>query len=194
MLFKEDFIADAIPLKAFRDECAFLNYGGTPAFNLGPTEAREIQGIILKINEEIKRKGSNLKQIIQLYIHLLLLQAKRSYENTPPHKPKTANNLLLTQYKKLVSQHFSTLRQVSDYAKMLNVTSNHLNKVIKSESGRTAHALIAEMLMLEAKALILHTSLSISEIAWKLDFADPSYFNKFFKKHSGMTPLQLRRP
>lgn len=83
---------------------------------------------------------------------------------------------------------------MTEYADMLHISSNHLNKVIKKETGKTAHELIEEMLLLEAKALILHTDLSVAEIGYHLNFADPSHFNKFFKKLSGVTPLQYRKP
>ena len=104
------------------------------------------------------------------------------------------DHAIVKQYKKLVSQHFLNKRKVSDYADMLFITASHLNKLTKNETGRTAHKLIEEMLLLEAKVLIIHTNLSIAEIAYQLNFSDPSHFNKFFKKLSGVTPLLLRKP
>jgi AraC-like DNA-binding protein len=91
-----------------------------------------------------------------------------------------------------VGQHFLTHRKVSDYAGMLHVSANHLNRTIKSQSDKTAHELIDEMILMEAKALLRQTTFSIAEIAYQLDFSDPSHFNKFFKKLTGITPLQYR--
>ena len=81
---------------------------------------------------------------------------------------------------------------MTDYAKMLLVSADHLNRIIKSNSDNTAHGLIDEMLLRETKAYLLHTELSIAEIAYKLEFSDPSHFNKFFKKLTDLTPLQFR--
>jgi AraC-like DNA-binding protein len=92
----------------------------------------------------------------------------------------------------LVSQHFLTIRKVSDYAEMLHVSSDHLNRSIKSGSDKTAHELIDEMLLMEAKAYLLHTTHTIAEIAYKLDFSDPSHFNRFFKKYCELTPAEFR--
>src|SRR5262249_36175464 len=99
---------------------------------------------------------------------------------------------LFNNFVKLVSQHFYKVRKVSEYAHMLHVSPDHLNRAIKINSDKTAHELIDEMLMMEAKAQLLHSKLSVSEIAYQLEFADPSHFNKFFKKLSGVTPLQFR--
>ena len=196
MLFTEEFILDAVSLKQIRTDFPFLNYTGTPCFQLDKTEAEEIQEIILKLNDEIKLHSADLKQFIQLHIQLILLQANRSYQKLKLQLPSTekGDHAIVNQYKKLVSQHFINKRKVSDYAAMLFVTANHLNRITKNETGKTAHELIEEMLLLEAKALIIHTSLLIAEIAYQLNFTDPSHFNKFFKKLSGVTPLHFRKP
>lgn len=195
MLFSEAFIDDALPLKKIREDYAFLNYSGIPCFKLDKEEATEIQNCILKINDEIKLSKTDLRQIIQLYIHLILLHANRGYARLDLKLAdgEKSDSRLLPEYKKLVSEHFMSERKVSTYADMLHVTSNHLNKVIKKETGKTAHELIEEMILLEAKALVMHTAKSIAEIAYQLNFNDPSHFNKFFKKMSGMTPRQYRQ-
>ncbi|MGH2553859.1 MAG: AraC family ligand binding domain-containing protein, partial [Chitinophagaceae bacterium] len=159
MLFTEEFISDAVSLKQIRTDFPFLNYTGTPCFQLDKMEAKEIQEIILKLNDEIKLHREDLKQFIQLHIQLILLQANRSYQKLKLQLPSTekGDHTIVNQYKKLVSQLFINKRKVSDYAKMLFITANHLNKLIKNETGKTAHELIEEMLLLEAKALIIHT-------------------------------------
>ena len=196
MLFSEEFIAGAVSLKKIRDDFPFLNYSGRPCFPLENKEAAEIQQLFFKINDELKINDAALQQTIQLLIHLLLIQANRGYNKLNPSATSSENaeHVLLSRYKKSVSQYFINKRKVTEYADMLHISSNHLNKVIKKETGKTAHELIEEMLLLEAKALILHTDLSVAEIGYHLNFADPSHFNKFFKKLSGVTPLQYRKP
>ena len=100
--------------------------------------------------------------------------------------------MLFNNFLKLVSQHFLSVRKVSDYAEMLHVSPDHLNRIIKSNADKTASELIDEMLVMEAKAYLLHSKMTISEIAYKLEFTDPSHFNKFFKKICKTTPLQFR--
>jgi AraC family transcriptional regulator, transcriptional activator of pobA len=194
MLFNEAFIEDLLPLNSMQKQFPFLDYEGIPFFEFTETEAQEVEDLFLKINEEIKGKKVGLKQSIQLYINLILIAANRSYirQNLSKKLEPTKDSNILTRFKKLVSQYFITKRQVADYAQLLTITPNHLNKIIKEQTGRTASDFIADMILMEAKALLKHTELSISEIAYQLDFTDPSHFNKFFKKGTEHTPLQYR--
>lgn len=76
---------------------------------------------------------------------------------------------------------------------MLHITLNHLNKTINKQLGKSAQSVYNEILLQEAKVLLLQTSQDISEIAFSLGFNDLSYFGKFFKKHAHQTPLEYRK-
>lgn len=193
MLFTEEFVTGSF-LMNIRNEFPFLNYSGIQCFVLNEEEANEAENLVLKINQEIKNRKANTRQAIQLYIQLILLHARRSYETQMLAKQETSisGNNLFRRFIKLVSQHFLSLHKVSDYAELLNVSADHLNRTIKSQSDKTAHELIDDMILVEAKACLLHTRLSIAEIAYKLEFSDPSHFNKFFKKLTLQTPRQYR--
>jgi AraC family transcriptional regulator, transcriptional activator of pobA len=193
-LFSESFIEGILPLQALQQQFPFLDYDGVPFFQLSDDEALEIENLFHRMNFEIKEKRPNFKKTIQLYLNLILITAQRSYlrqglmQKIDPKKEHT----LLMRYKKMVAQHFITKRKVEDYAAFLAVTPNHLNKIIKEQTGNTASSFIESMLVMEAKALLRYTELSISEIAYQLDFTDPSHFNKFFKKEVALTPLVYR--
>lgn len=194
MLFNEQFIEGLLPLNSIQKQFPFLDYTGIPFFQLTETQANEIEDLFFKIDAEIKQRKTALKQSIQLYINLILIAANRSYIEQGLSKKLdiSKDNTLLMRFKKLVSQFFITKRQVAEYAHLLTVTPNHLNKIIKEQTGKTASDFINAMLLMEAKALLKHTELSISEIAYQLDFTDPSHFNKFFKKGTEHTPLNYR--
>ncbi|HEY0054294.1 MAG TPA: helix-turn-helix domain-containing protein, partial [Pedobacter sp.] len=68
-----------------------------------------------------------------------------------------------------------------------------LSQTVKEASEKTALSFISERIMTEAKSLIQFTGFDIAEIAYQLNFSDPANFGKFFKKHSGQTPLEFRR-
>jgi AraC-like DNA-binding protein len=129
-----------------------------------------------------------------MYLYLLLLEAKRSYERQqlavlPAVKD---NHYLATRFLKLVSEHFLTCRTVGEYAEKLAVTANHLNRVVKDVTGSTASDAIADMLLQEAKAVLRYTDASVAEIAYQLNFSDPAAFSRFFKKKAGITPHGFR--
>ncbi|RYZ32209.1 MAG: AraC family transcriptional regulator, partial [Sphingobacteriales bacterium] len=69
----------------------------------------------------------------------------------------------------------------------------HLNALCQDLLGKTAGELIRDRILLEAKRLLVNADISISEIAWQLNFADNSYFSKFFKKQAGTTPEAFRK-
>jgi AraC-like DNA-binding protein len=194
MLFSEAFIAGELRLSAAGEQYPFLTYAGAQSFQLTPAEAAEIEQCILAMNTELKKRRAALADAIRLYIRLILIHAKRAYIRLFPlaTHDASAGNALFQRFIKAVGQHFIAVRKVADYAAMLHVSPDHLNRTIKSQSGKTAHEFVDEMLVIEAKALLLHTQLSVAEIAYRLDYSDPSHFNKFFRKLAGVTPLQYR--
>jgi len=100
---------------------------------------------------------------------------------------------LLVRLKKLIEQHYKTLRRPSEYAELLFVTPNHLNALCQELLGRSAGEVIRDRVLLEAKRLLTNAGMTATEIAYELNFQDNSYFNRFFKKYEGMTPDEFRR-
>lgn len=99
---------------------------------------------------------------------------------------------LIQAFIKLLSMHVMRERTVQFYADQLYITSGHLSKVLKQASGNTAREIIEEYVVLEARNLLMETSLSLAEIAEKLHFSDQSFFGKFFKKKMKVTPNAYR--
>jgi AraC-like DNA-binding protein len=83
--------------------------------------------------------------------------------------------------------------QVADYARQLNITPNHLNKIVKGATGKSTSAWIEEAVMQRAKALLATTDLPLSEIAARTGIMDQSYFARKFKKHEGVSPSEFRQ-
>jgi AraC-like DNA-binding protein len=102
-------------------------------------------------------------------------------------------NKLVVQFKKIVDENFRSTTQVAKYAERLNVTPGHLNDVIKTSVGKTAKQIIDEKRIMEAKRLLFWANYNLKEIASLLSFEDDSYFNRFFKKHTGYTPYAFQR-
>lgn len=108
----------------------------------------------------------------------------------PNKRPKP----LVQRYIQLIDANYIEKRTVKAYADLLNISEDHLSKTIKQVSGKTASSFLAERISREAKALVRYTSLTIAEIAYRLNFPDASNFTKFFKKHVGISPMDYRKP
>ena len=194
MLFSDGFLAGP-DLKINNEVLPFLNHSGIQCFELEEQTAGEIELLIFKINEEITKKEPAAGAMVRHLIRIILIYAYRGY-HPGPGASELKNNPsrhLFNRYIKLVNANFLSIRRVSDYAAMLHVSADHLNRAIKSSSGKTAHELVNDMINMEAKAMLLHTGMSISEIAYTLKFTDPSHFNRFFRTKNGYSPLQYRK-
>ena len=196
MLFEEGFLADLLPAARLPEEFSFLSIAGVPIFRVSEEELGALVELVGKMDIELRQERPGRVKALQLYLYLFLLEAKRSYQRQELDK-KVAQQAgapaLAGRFQKLVGMHFLSVRQVADYAAMLAVSANHLNKVVKEQTGKTASECISEMLAQEAKALLRYTDSSIAEIAYRLDFSDPASFNRFFKGGTGETPLAWRK-
>lgn len=161
-----------------------------PVIKFGNAELRHLTTLLKrmqKLNENIANAD-----IIKLYLATFLAEMEQSTDfrlriNIPAHERITM------EFKKLLSYNITTHRSVSFYASELNVTPNHLNKSVKTTLDKSASALIDEMLILEAKILMQKNDMSIGEIAFEIGFEDVSYFGRFFKKHTDVTPSEYRK-
>jgi len=129
-------------------------------------------------------------QLVQLF---LLVHSGLAVHK--PALPGAANQKqqVLGSFRKLLDQHYKTMRLPSEYAAMLYMTPNHLNVLSRDMLGRSAGEVIRDRVLLEAKRLLTNAGMTATEIAYELNFADNSYFNRFFKKYEGMTPEEFRR-
>ncbi|MCX2738387.1 helix-turn-helix domain-containing protein [Pontibacter anaerobius] len=142
---------------------------------------------------EYERQLPHRNEVLLSYLHITLENAARLYRSETFQDKAPGAVAKVREFELLLNQHFLQKREVKDYADMLHITPNHLNVLCKSTVGKTASQLIHERVIVEAQRLLLHSTLSIKEIAYKLHFDDNSYFSRFFKKYSGKTPEQFRK-
>jgi len=84
-------------------------------------------------------------------------------------------------------------RSVEFYADKLSLTPKYLTTVVRETSGKTAHDWIIEYVILSAKALLKSTNITIQEISDRLNFPSQSFFGKYFKQQTGMSPVEYRK-
>ena len=127
-------------------------------------------------------------------VKLFLIQSNNLcslHKQNNPQFLETTNHLLRT-FKNLLNKHYATKHKVSDYADMLAVTADYLNKIVKSITGKSAKDHIQSKIITEAKRTLLFSSLSNKELSYELGFDEAAHFNNFFKKSTGLTPTEFR--
>lgn len=103
------------------------------------------------------------------------------------------NNEKLRKLELLIEKNFKAHKTVAFYADKLHLSERHLNNIIAKKSGKSISIMIQERLVMEAKRQLLHSEMTVSEIAENLGFSDKAYFHRFFKKYTGLTPLAFRK-
>lgn len=131
----------------------------------------------------------NATAVIQSEINTLLLELERM-GHTDTFLPIVPE--LLQRYKRLIDNNFAKERQVQSYAMQLGISPNYLNVLAKRYFGKSALAMINDRVVLEVKRLLSRTDCDISEIAYIVGFNELSYFSRFFKRNTGMTPIEFR--
>jgi AraC family transcriptional activator of pobA len=172
-------------------EFPFLQFIGNPIIQASQSTVMPLINILNRLQNEYDLKTERF-DIISVYLLTLLVEVKRSYGRFV--KPtENAAFRLTQQYKEALMQFVYEKQSVTEYADMLAITPNHLNKCVKTVTSKSAQELLYDMMLMEAKALLKQTSLSINEIAFKIGKEDPSDFARFFKSKAGVTPSEYRQ-
>jgi YesN/AraC family two-component response regulator len=100
---------------------------------------------------------------------------------------------LFYQFVNLVEKNFKEERLVSNYAKKLCITAKHLSAVVKNVSGQSPTDIINSYVILDAKISLTTTDMTIQEISARLHFPNQSFFGRYFKQHTGLSPRQYRK-
>lgn len=91
-----------------------------------------------------------------------------------------------------IINHYTKERSVSFYADLLHISPQHLSTTVNKVTGKTVTEIIAKLVITDAEAKLKSTDLTIQEIAYSLNFPDISFFGKYFKRYTGMSPKQYR--
>lgn len=178
-----------------RDFVFFESFQTEKCFYLKDEELARILPFFVDILQEYQNNQWKKIQLInsylaQLYIWLNRFVSAKSLLNFDELK---RYQTIYTSFEDLLEKHFLNIRNASEYASFLNITQKHLNRVVKSITGKTTTAVIAERVILEAKRELIFSQKTVGEIANDLNFSDVSYFIKFFKKYTPSTPAEFAK-
>ena len=160
---------------------------------LGAEEIVYIEDIMRKMAHEYKTGGAWQNQMLASWLRVLIIYLSRIYTEQFGQSKITPNQFLLKNFQELIGENHTQLHDVAAYANLLNLSPGYLNDQVKQQSGKTAISHIHSRLVVEAKRKLLHTDLSVKQIADELGFEDAAYFNRFFKRLTDSTPISYRQ-
>ena len=192
--FSENIFSTFISDPGYLEQFPFLR--GNPkdsVFDLKGVSKAEAEYFFNLINNEAGKKDKFSLDQICFHLVSLFISISRHESSTLKKQMPEQNNSILFHFRKLVNRHFREKRLPKEYAAMLYITPHKLNTICTEQAGSSAGEIIRARIILESKRLLVNADLSISEIAYQLNFSDNSYFSKFFKKYTAMTPDEFRK-
>ncbi|WP_223599381.1 AraC family transcriptional regulator [Chryseobacterium sp. GVT01B] len=115
-----------------------------------------------------------------------------SRNNLSPSSSESRTLQLSRTFRSLVRKDFKTSKSPSEYAEILNITRGYLTEAVREATGKPAQHWIHQEILIEAKRLLVFTSLSIKEIAYELGYSDHTYFSRLFSKLEDQSPSEFR--
>ncbi|WP_228085008.1 helix-turn-helix domain-containing protein [Mucilaginibacter sp. JRF] len=138
----------------------------------------------------LEYRGEADSNLLLTYTTALFTHLYRFTQNAPALTAEDdARMIKLVQ---LIEEHYRENKPADFYADKLGLTAKRVNEILRFRAGLTINRLRDQMLLIEAKRELFHRQHSIKEIAYNLGFSDQSYFARFFKKHTGISPDQFR--
>ncbi len=142
--------------------------------------------------EELNTGLKDNMNVLRSLVNISLVELDRSGTVATASVDHTAASVKLRAFTELVEEHYMREKNPAFYADQLHITGNYLNKICKEADGRTAGEHIRDRALLEAQRLLLHTRLSVNEVADTLGYDNVPWFITFFKQQTGSSPKQFR--
>lgn len=130
---------------------------------------------------------------LQAWLTLIYTSIRRFSPSIKTVSPNSKSFIRYNQFIDLLEQHYLKQHSVSWYAKQMNLTTSHLNLVIRSNSNKSALEHIHHRINLEATRCLIYTTMTISEISEYLGYFEPAHFSRFFRQQNKLSPKQFRQ-
>lgn len=192
--FSPDFFAASMLHKKYAEALGFLSLQRAPLFLIMEQEAQTLYPLMIYLKSILINGHAYQEEMIHYGFNLFMLEVAaiaKKYRGTDIQGTTRQEDILMCFLKQL-AVHFKDERSVEFYANSLFITPKHLTKTVKELTTKTCSEFIDEMVIAEAKILLGDFSYSVGQVADALHFSDQFFFSKFFKNHSGLSPLQYK--
>ena len=137
-----------------------------------------------------------ISQLVLCQLKAFFIGFHEYLQRNPQYRPDEVKSYrvreLFNRFMMLLERDYKISRDVNYYAEQMNISSKYLTNIVNQVTGHTPKTLIDQYVILQLKMHLKRTTQSIKEMAWEFHFADVSFFCRYFKKHTGLTPQQIR--
>jgi len=171
----------------------FFGSNFTPIVALDKSESGRLRTLVCVLKEEFDTYDQNQEEMLRLLLKRFIIRVTRMARKQLTKRKLPEKELeLVRQFNVLVEEHFKKYRQVADYADLMHRSPKTIANIFAQQGEKSPLEIIHNRVTLEAKRLLLYTDKSSKEVGWELGFEDPSQFNRFFKKQTGLPPKEFR--
>ena len=137
-----------------------------------------------------------ISQLVLCQLKAFFIGFHEYLQRNPQYRPNEVKSYrvreLFNRFMMLLEKDYKISRDVNYYAEQMNISSKYLTNIVNQVTGHTPKTIIDQYVILQLKMHLKRTTQSIKEMAWEFHFADVSFFCRYFKKHTGLTPQQIR--
>ena len=137
-----------------------------------------------------------ISQLVLCQLKAFFIGFHEYLQRNPQYRPDEVKSYrireLFNRFMMQLERDYKISRDVNYYAEQMNISSKYLTNIVSQVTGHTPKTIIDQYVILQLKMHLKRTTQSIKEMAWEFHFADVSFFCRYFKKHTGLTPQQIR--
>lgn len=137
-----------------------------------------------------------ISQLVLCQLKAFFIGFHEYLQRNPQYRPDEVKSYrvreLFNRFMMLLEKDYKISRDVNYYAEQMNISSKYLTNIVNQVTGHTPKTIIDQYVILQLKLHLKRSTQSIKEMAWEFHFADVSFFCRYFKKHTGLTPQQIR--
>ena len=137
-----------------------------------------------------------ISQLVLCQLKAFFIGFHEYLQRNPQYRPDEIKSYrvreLFNRFMMLLEKDYKISRDVNYYAEQMNISSKYLTNIVNQVTGHTPKTIIDQYVILQLKMQLKRSTQSIKEMAWEFHFADVSFFCRYFKKHTGLTPQQIR--
>lgn len=193
-------IQDQSPLDFFLNCNLFNNPYQHPYCCIGTYIGNILDKYVSQIKDELENAETFGKEmILSNYVKSFLIQIQRrknQFEHTADSLSPIFNEkrMQLMKFINLIDENYKKGYSVAEYAGLLHISSRSLSDLTQQQLNKTPSQMIQERIILEAQRLLLYSNYNVNQVGYRLGFDDASYFVKYFKKYTGVSPSEFRKP